>query len=57
MNDAFDAQPSVSMLLIFERFAGLDGGGRFTRTFTSEFRSPAKVNKHAFVGAQSVARR
>lgn len=56
MNDAFDAQPSVSMLLIFEQFEGLDAGAGFDmETLTSQFRSLAKVDKYAVVGAPSIA--
>lgn len=56
MNDAFDVHPSVSMLLIFDQFEGLDLGAGFDKeTFTSQFRSLAKVDKYAVVGAPSVA--
>lgn len=56
MNDAFDAHPSVSVLLIFNQFEGLDAGAGFDKeTFTSQVRSLAKVNKYAVVGAPSAA--
>lgn len=56
MNDAFDAHSSVSMLLIFDQFEGLEAGAGFDKeTFTSQFRSLAKVDKYAVVGAPSVA--
>ena len=56
MIDAFDVHPSVSMLLIFDQFEGLDAGAGFDKeTFTSQFRSLAKVDKYAVVGAPSVA--
>lgn len=56
MNDAFDSHPSVSMLLIFDQFEGLDAGAGFDKeTFTSQFRSLAKVDKYAVVGAPSSA--
>ena len=56
MNDAFDVHPSVSMLLIFEQFEGLNAGAGFDKeTVTSQFRSLGKVDKYAVVGAPSVA--
>ena len=56
MNDAFDAHPSVSMLLIFEQFEGLDAGAGFDmETLKSQLRSLAKVDKYAVVGAPSIA--
>ena len=56
MNAAFDVHPSVSMLLIFERFEGLEGGAGFDMdTVRSQFRSLAKVDKYAVVGAPSMA--
>lgn len=54
MNAAFDAHPSVSMLLIFDHFDGarpsLD-----MKTLRSQFRALAKVDKYAVVGAPAVA--
>lgn len=56
MNDAFDMHKSVSMLLIFEHYEGLDAGAGFDmETLTSQFRSLAKVDKYAVVGAPSAA--
>lgn len=56
MNDAFDVHPSVSMLLVFDQIVGFDAGAGFDKeTFTSQFRSLAKVDKYAVVGAPSVA--
>lgn len=56
MNGAFDIHPSVSMLLIFDSFQGLDAGaGLDMETFKSQFRSLSKVDKYAVVGAPSVA--
>lgn len=54
MNDAFDAQDPVSMLLIFEDYEGVDAGAGFDmETLTSQFRSLSKVDRYAVVGAPS----
>ncbi len=56
MNEAFDVHPSISMLLIFEDFEGLDAGaGLDLQTIKSQFRSLAKVDKYAVVGAPLLA--
>jgi len=56
MNAAFDLHPSVSMLLIFEQSEGLGGGAGFDMdTVRSQFRSFAKVDRYAVIGAPSMA--
>ena len=56
MIDAFDVHPSVSTLLIFDQFEGLNAGAGFDKeTFISQFRSIAKMDRYAAVGAPSVA--
>lgn len=56
MNAAFDAKSSVSMLLIFDPYDGAEAGaGLDLQTLTSQFRSIAKVDKYAVVGAPSFA--
>ncbi len=56
MNDAFDVQPTVSMLLIFDQYIGVETGAGFDlETLTSQFRSLAKVDKYAVVGAPRIA--
>ncbi|MDB5658961.1 MAG: hypothetical protein JWS10_1576 [Cypionkella sp.] len=56
MNNAFDVHSSVSMLLIFEQYEGVETGAGFDmETFKSQFRSLAKVDKYAVVGAPSIA--
>lgn len=56
MNDAFDLHPSLSMLLVFEQFEGVEAGAGFDmETVRSQFRSLAKVDKYAVVNAPSVA--
>ena len=56
MNDAFDIQPTVSMLLMFDQFDGVETGAGFDmETLTSQFRSLAKVDKYAVVGAPRFA--
>ena len=56
MNDAFDNHSSVSMLLIFAHYDGLDAGAGFDiETLTSQFRSLVKVDKYAVVGAPAGA--
>ena len=56
MNDAFDRHGSVSMLLIFDQFEGLEAGAGFDmQTLSSQFRSLAKVDRYAVVGAPSAA--
>lgn len=56
MNSAFDNYPSVSMLLIFEQYEGLEAGaGLDLDTLTSQFRSLANVDRYAVVGAPHAA--
>lgn len=56
MNDAFDRHESVSMLLVFDQFEGLENGAGFDMdTLKSQFRSLANVDKYAVVGAPSAA--
>lgn len=56
MNNTFDVHPCVSMLLIVEQFEGVEAGAGFDmETMKSQFRSLAKVDKYAVVGAPSVA--
>jgi SpoIIAA-like len=56
INAAFDVQPAVSMLLIFDHYEGVETGAGFDlETVTSQFRSLAKVEKYAVVGAPRVA--
>ncbi len=56
MNDAFDAFSTVSMLLVFDDYEGLDtGAGLDMETFTSQFRSLVKVDRYAVVGAPAAA--
>ncbi|MBU4530913.1 MAG: STAS/SEC14 domain-containing protein [Desulfomicrobium sp.] len=56
INQAFDERPPVSMLLVFEYYDGLKtGAGLDVETFKSQFRSLAKVDKYAVVGAPSAA--
>jgi hypothetical protein len=56
MNDAFDTHPSVSMLLIFDQYDGVDiGAGLDMETLTAQFRALARVDKYAVVGAPPFA--
>jgi hypothetical protein len=56
MNAAFDVQPAVSMLLIFDAYEGVETGAGFdVQTLTSQFRSLVKVDKYAVVGAPGFA--
>ena len=56
MNAAFDRYDTVSMLLLFDHFEGAEWGAGFDfQTVTSQFRSLAKVEKYAVVGAPGVA--
>ncbi len=56
MNDAFDAHPTVSMLLLFEVYDGVQAGaGLDLETMKAQFKSLAKVDKYAVVGAPSAA--
>jgi hypothetical protein len=56
MNTAFDAHGTVSMLLVFDDYDGTEtGAGMDFQTLTSQFRSIAKVDKYAVVGAPTLA--
>ncbi len=56
MNAAFDANSSVSMLLIFDQYDGVEAGaGLDLQTLRSQFRSVLKVDKYAVVGAPGFA--
>ncbi len=56
MNDAFEIHKSVSMILVFDAFDGVEAGAGFDmETVRSQFRSVAKVDKYAVVGAPTAA--
>ena len=56
MNAVFDAKSSVSMLLIFDPYEGVEAGaGLDLQTLTSQFRSIVNVDKYAVVNAPSIA--
>ncbi len=56
MNAAFDQHPTVSMLLIFEQYNGVElGAGMDMETMSAQFRSLASVDKYAVVGAPGFA--
>lgn len=58
MNRAFDRHPSVSMLLIFETYDGVEGGaGLDLETLSANVRALASVDRYAVVGAPAAAAR
>lgn len=52
MNAAFDTQPKVRMLLIFDRFDGNSLGATLNfETLKAQFRSLSRIERYAAVGA------